>query len=64
MKMRRLRKWRQSWAIKKIKKVPVIKNGVLMGIISRGAIIRFITKEFIVLKEFLSRKMLKEILFQ
>lgn len=32
---------------KKIKKVPVIKNGVLRGIISRGDIIRFITKEFL-----------------
>lgn len=32
---------------KKIKKVPVVSNGVLRGIISRGDIIRFVTKEFL-----------------
>lgn len=32
---------------KKIKKVPVLRNGVLRGIISRGDIIRYVTKEFL-----------------
>lgn len=32
---------------KKIKKVPVHRNGVLRGIISRGDIIRYVTKEFL-----------------